>query len=437
MKLFFLTIVFILAGCNDNSVSETDTSSDIEVVSENDLDISSAVEVTSGDVELKTETGIFLDSAVSNIGYRTETLEGVTNDLGEYQYVEGETVTFFIGSLVLPTVTAKAVVTPLDLADTLDTSNNVVVNIIRLLQTLDEDGDLDNGISITESETNAAAEVDFTLSISEFELSQTVLDIVSGSVNSTLVSENIAIANFEEMLLEEGIAFSAHANISGIWTNDEIGADLLAFTFLADGTYFHTWVNLGPNSGMEWGTYVRDNETGQITVTPIYNADTGSALAEVVAGNLDLFTQVSGDLLTLDFRQVGGDNTNPVDFLRSDEESDALLGTWRTEQTDNELLAFIFFADGSYLHLEVDEQAPIDQGGGVSGMEWGTYSQNSATGQLTVSQVVDQNGDSGFSFYTDGNINIFAETLDEVLNLQFDEDNNDLIEEDEILELER
>jgi len=418
MKLLLLAIVFILTGCHHNGVSETDQ------------DIAS---------EANTETGIFLDSAVINIGYRTETQEGVTNDLGEYQYVEGETVTFFIGELVLPTVTAKGVVTPLDLADTLDTSNNIVVNIIRLLQTLDEDGDPSNGLSITEGAKNAATEVDFTLSISEFESSSEVLDIIanSGSVNSTLFSENIAIANFEEALLEEGIAFSAHANISGIWTNDEIGADLLAFTFLADGTYFHTWVNLGPNSGMEWGTYVRDNETGQVTVTPIYNADAGSALADVFAGNIDLFTQVSGDLLTLDFREVGGSNANAFDFSRSDEESDPLLGTWRTEQTDNELLAFIFFADGTYLHLEVDEEAPIDQGGGVSGIEWGSYSQNSATGQLTATQVIDQNGDSGFSFYTDNNIKIFASSFDELLNLQFDEDNNDLIEEDEILQLAR
>ena len=86
-----------------------------------------------------------------NIGYRTETVEGVTNSLGEYNYIVGETVTFFIGDLVFPTVSASGVVTPLQLADTEDTSDPTVVNIIRLLQTLDVDGDPSNGIEISDT----------------------------------------------------------------------------------------------------------------------------------------------------------------------------------------------------------------------------------------------------------------------------------------------
>ncbi len=53
---------------------------------------------------------------------------------GEYDYVDGETVTFFIGDLEFPLV-AAGVVTPLSIANTQDTSNSTVVNMIRLLQT--------------------------------------------------------------------------------------------------------------------------------------------------------------------------------------------------------------------------------------------------------------------------------------------------------------
>jgi hypothetical protein len=128
-----------------------------------------------------TQAGIFLDSAVANIGYRTETLEGVTNSLGEYDYVEGETVTFFIGDLELPPVIAAGIVTPLDLAGSDVTSNSTVVNIIRLLQTLDVDGDPDNGITITEAAKIAATQVDFKLSVAEFESSQIVINLVANS----------------------------------------------------------------------------------------------------------------------------------------------------------------------------------------------------------------------------------------------------------------
>lgn len=70
------------------------------------------------------ETGVFLDSPVINIGYKTETKEGVTNASGEYHYVEGETVTFFMGDLEFPPVTASGIVTPLDLAGRYITSNS-------------------------------------------------------------------------------------------------------------------------------------------------------------------------------------------------------------------------------------------------------------------------------------------------------------------------
>lgn len=79
------------------------------------------------------ETGVFLDSPVVNIGYRTESTEGVTNSRGEFEFLPGETVTFFIGPLELPPVAAAGVVTPLDIAGTQNPRHPRVVNILRLL----------------------------------------------------------------------------------------------------------------------------------------------------------------------------------------------------------------------------------------------------------------------------------------------------------------
>lgn len=257
-----------------------------------------------------TETGAFLDSPVANIGYRTETIEeGVTNALGEYEYIEGETVTFFIGDLELSPVPATGIVTPLDLDGSDDTSDPTVVNIIRLLQTLDEDGDPDNGISITETAKNSATQVDFTLSINDFESSSAVSDLVanSGSTNTTLVSRNEAIAHFEDTLVEEGEDFVANSNITGIWVTDLTDDDLLAFVFFADGTYVHMEIDeqapieaSGETSGMEWGTYSRNSETGQLTVTQTFDGNGDTGLTDYV-GQTTLFAQASGDTLTLQF----------------------------------------------------------------------------------------------------------------------------------------
>lgn len=157
------------------------------------------------------QAGVFLDSAVVDIGYKTETLEGVTNSSGEFEYVTGENVTFFIGDLELPLTAAKGVVTPLDIASSQDTTNPVVVNIIRLLQTLDDDGDATNGITIGEDAKNAATqEVDFELPINDFATSTAVTNLVanSGSSNTALISQNAAIAHFEDTLIEEDLEFS-------------------------------------------------------------------------------------------------------------------------------------------------------------------------------------------------------------------------------------
>ncbi len=108
-------------------------------------------------------TGVFLDSAVVNIGYRTATVEGFTNERGEFNYHAGESITFFIGALEFPSVIAKDILTPEDIGKMSGAKNNVVINIIRLLQSLDVDGDPANGIEISETALAVAEPMDLTL----------------------------------------------------------------------------------------------------------------------------------------------------------------------------------------------------------------------------------------------------------------------------------
>src|SRR5690606_26153021 len=96
----------------------------------------------------KAQTGVFVDSPVAGISYETKTQSGVTSAFGEYNYLPGEEVTFFIGDLKFPPVKASGIVTPADIANGKTT---LQTNILQILQTLDADGDPSNGITIREA----------------------------------------------------------------------------------------------------------------------------------------------------------------------------------------------------------------------------------------------------------------------------------------------
>ena len=161
------------------------------------------------------KVGVFLDSPVINIAYQTETLSGVTNSSGEFEYVSGETVTFSIGDLTFPATTAQSVVTPIDIANAQRASDTTVLNMIRLLQTLDKDSNPANGITITEAAKSAATQVDFTSS--NFEnlsaINNLILSAGQDSTVLSLVSSQHALDHFESVLDENGLNESQYYQV--------------------------------------------------------------------------------------------------------------------------------------------------------------------------------------------------------------------------------
>lgn len=144
--------------------------------------------------------GTFFDSAVSNLAYSTATHEGRTTGDGEFDYGLDENITFAIGGIQLPEVKAAAVLTPLDIYDTTDIYHQPLVNVIRLLQTLDSDGDPENGIEITDAVHDLAANLSLDFTSADFE--QAVNDFIAttNGVNMQLISENQALEHFQRTL---------------------------------------------------------------------------------------------------------------------------------------------------------------------------------------------------------------------------------------------
>ncbi len=167
-------------------------------------------------------------------------MQGVTNPLGEYDFLPGETVTFFIGDLVFPTVAASGTVTPLDLAGTTDINNPKVVNMIRLLQTLDQDQNPVNGLAITDAAKAAATPVDFSLPVTAFENSAAVTTLITNAGQLTPVSNLVTAAaaqsHFQTQLdILEGLKFNPNT-LPETYVVVAPGEGTTRYTFNANGS---------------------------------------------------------------------------------------------------------------------------------------------------------------------------------------------------------
>ncbi len=152
----------------------------------------------------QTYTDVFMDAAVEGLQYQTETHMGLTNARGEFLYELGEKVTFSIGAIALPSISAQSQLSPLDIFNTDDYEHLGVINLSRLLQTLDIDGQAENGITLASNIHDLAANItlDFTSESFDTDIELLVNENVSinHAINTQLVSATVAIAHFQSTL---------------------------------------------------------------------------------------------------------------------------------------------------------------------------------------------------------------------------------------------
>lgn len=155
-------------------------------------------ETGEGETEAITETGIFIDTQVSGLKYTTETKSGVTDENGKFEYLEGETITFYVGEILIGSGIAKENMSPIDIASTInpDINSIEVKNISAFLQSLDNDNDPSNGIEITASAVNAitVSNIDFMQPIEKL-LGQIIaeVNVSTGSKLSVVYPEEAAL----------------------------------------------------------------------------------------------------------------------------------------------------------------------------------------------------------------------------------------------------
>lgn len=147
-----LTTGLVACGGGSSGGGATDKTQDTETEQN---DSSSPAPGENNVATAGSETGRFVDSAVGGIEYETSAgYTSTTNDDGEFRFNNGETVSFRLGQLNFGSVQAGSLITPVELAGG---DSNKAANIARVLQTLDDDGNPDNGITITPAVREKAA----------------------------------------------------------------------------------------------------------------------------------------------------------------------------------------------------------------------------------------------------------------------------------------
>lgn len=400
------SLVFALTACGGggSSGSKPKSSSSIAVSSSsvamssaapsstpvNSVVSSSAASLSSSSSSSSTApvalTGVFVDSAVAGVKYETTpgAFTGYTSATGQYQFAEGDKVVFSIGDLKFPEVLAKGVVTPVDIAESADPANaeRIQTNIAALLQSLDVDGNPDNGISIDyDTAKTTAVAVEFNQSYTDFATSPAVTALVanSGSTTTTLVGESAAKAHLDGSLAKL---------LVGTWYIQGDGYKYALF-ILDSSRYAAIDHDASVNNGaaFETGIYEWNQETGVVTLSSVEKSESGLDVEPPMAnGNV---LSIDGNTLTL----TDGDETFELHRLVGNAEH-PLNGGWSMSEEEGALVV-IAFTDGHYL---MGQQAEAESDGSAqSGIEIGTYNYNLETGAVAVHVDVDSNGQWGLS----------------------------------------
>lgn len=334
----------------------------------------------------KSETGVFTDSAVAGINYQTNPggLSGKTNALGEYNYVEGDTVTFSIGDTALPPVTATGRVTPADMADGNDA--DVVINVLRLLQTLDDDGNPDNGITISQQTLDdfVGKDVEVNQPAAAFESE------AEAAIGETLVTEKEAEAHF---------AASQQADLRGSWLfEDDYGRNVLSFLDYGRYIIAHSNADDGDQEAAtaEWGEYTWDPVSGDLTLTVSGQSDGTGGLSDLSDETVKLYLADNQFVLSvgeLSDDQYEADDT--ITFTAIKNASNPLVGAWYLAEEGDAFNVLTILDDTHYTiaHNANGESYEGEPQIAVSS-EWGTYSLSGGSFNVTGIQA-ETDGDGG------------------------------------------
>jgi hypothetical protein len=181
-------------------------------------------------------------------------------------------------------------------------------------------------------------------------------------------------------------------------------APWVQLTFLESGYYMHQELDLpyrpeedmSGQTGLEFGQYQWDSQTGEITVPQIIRDENGEwGLTDVENGSERLALRVSDDTLTAYNPTIG--LSESTDFTRVPLNESGITGSWvyQNSMDPSDFVVATLLEDGFYFLGSTTPAEP--EFGSEVGLEFGTYTYNSATLVLDATPIFDQNGTAGLS----------------------------------------
>lgn len=389
-------------------------------------------------------TGILTDAApVAGVAYTTSSgSSGTTDAQGVYQYNYGDNVKFQLGELIIGDIKATGFVTPIELAAG---NENKLQNLPILLQSLDSDNDLSNGISIP---AEAAAAIKSTLNLASdpatfanSAILKTARD--AAGITGDIKSAESASADF----LTRGInLLSSH-----IWVKyDDTNASIIRIATDGSGEYLQGEAtaddscdenrvcggNTVIKAGVEYGvanTSQFDTRGFNLNSSPSVDTNLRAGLSHprptwrihtdgdeliisdiVVAQREREQSGLFGELFHIARPIELSSDDEPIlteikekRYAKIDNNSSGIVGAWGLDQNSVKTKLFLFFPNNKFMLVdptgETFQSEQVECG--APGVEFASYAYDTNSKTLnTRSFIYDTNGCVGLSSNSDSRI---------------------------------
>ncbi|MBX9917022.1 MAG: adhesin [Nitrosomonas sp.] len=439
-----LSTVFVvgLAACDSGGEKALDTSSSSS---------SSSATAVKRTVLTGPATGILVDSPVSGVAFAaTSGKSGTTDEKGSFNFNHGDKIEFKLGGLTLGNIPGSQIVTPIELAGD---NNNKLQNLLVLLQSLDSDSDLSNGIAISR-ETAAAVKGSINLDSSPetFADSAGLKEIMeAGGISGEAVTPEAARTHF----LSQGVALLS-AQIWVSYTNQT--ASVLRVAADSSGEYLQGDARPDDScdenrvcggktvfqAGVEYGVAKAtdfDSRGFKLVSTPSVDTNLKAGFSnpgptrrvrtdgsELI--NSDIVTvqrareqgSVFGELFHIakpiqlsDENEVAEKEVKESRYSKIDNDANGIIGAWAYDSEAINTQTVVFFPNGKYMMIDPtgatqrEDQAKCAK----PGIEFSSYTYNKGGNNFSLSSFTyntngcagfsDVEGSIGFTLSSDGN----------------------------------
>ncbi|SEN68562.1 hypothetical protein SAMN05216404_10693 [Nitrosospira multiformis] len=378
-------------------------------------------------------TGRLLDTAVSGVGYAASSGAAAnTDENGIFKYSHGDTVEFKLGGLALGKVKGAGIITPMELAGE---STNKLQNLLILLQSLDIDGNPDNGISIPPSAAAAVAtSINLDSDPAAFAASAELQKArEAGGVSGAVKTADQARAHF----LSQGIPMLS----SSIWVkHDDTSASVIRISTSGGGEYLNGEATpddscdanrvcggkLVSKAGVEYGVAgVSEFDTRgfKFVSKPVIDTNLQAGLSNpraTVRVRTDGSDLINSDIVTVQrekkqaslfgelFHIAGtleiSSDKEPIKteikesrYSAMENEPKGIVGAWAADQANIKTQTYFFFSNGKFMMVDPIGNAEHAENCGP-GVEFASYTYDAGSKALSIKGFTyDTNGCAGFS----------------------------------------